>query len=222
VSAAGRALRVLIADDHAVVRRGIRAYFEALEGVESAGEVSDGQEALDQLSAMAAYGDLPDVVLIDLLMPRLDGMTAIREIRRLHPGVRIVVMTSFGETERVHTALENGVSGYLLKDAGAAEVATAVRAAARDEVFIDPTVAKQLARSIVAPASGIAALTHREKAVLTLVADGRSNRDIAVELSISERTARTHVSNVLSKLNLKSRTQAALMAIREGLVTPRP
>lgn len=214
------ALEVLIVDDHAVVRRGIKAYFEVLDDIEAVDEATDGQEALEKLSAMAAYGELPDVVLMDLMMPRLDGVSATAEITRLYPSVKVVILTSFGETERLHAALDNGASGYLLKDAGPAEVAGAIRAASRDEVFIDSAVAKQLARSISSPPTGIALLTRRERDVLKLVAEGRSNQEIARELSISERTARTHVSNLLGKLNLRSRTQAALVAVRAGLLPP--
>ncbi|MDH6280775.1 response regulator transcription factor [Prescottella agglutinans] len=213
-------LRVLIVDDHAVVRRGIKAYFEVLDDVEAIGEAVDGNDAIAKLAALAAHGDLPDVVLIDLLMPNRDGVSATAEITRRFPEVKVVILTSFGEIERVHAALESGASGYLLKDAGPSEVAAAIRAAARDEVFIDTAVAKHLTRAMVAPATGISSLTQRERAVLVLVAEGRSNREIAGELSISERTARTHVSNVLGKLNLRSRTQAALVAIREGLLPP--
>ncbi|MFF1252794.1 response regulator [Pseudarthrobacter sp. NPDC058329] len=214
------ALEVLIVDDHAVVRRGIKAYFEVLDDIEAVDEATDGQEALEKLSAMAAYGELPDVVLMDLMMPRLDGVSATAEITRLYPSVKVVILTSFGETERLHAALDNGASGYLLKDAGPTEVAGAIRAASRDEVFIDSAVAKQLARSISSPPTGIALLTRRERDVLKLVAEGRSNQEIARELSISERTARTHVSNLLGKLNLRSRTQAALVAVRAGLLPP--
>lgn len=221
MSEAEQALRVLIVDDHAVVRRGIKAYFEVLDDIEAIGEAGDGQDALDKLASMAAHGTLPDVVLIDLLMPKLDGVATTAEITRRYPSVKVVILTSFGEMERVHAALENGASGYLLKDAGPTEVAGAIRAASRDEVFIDTAVAKQLTRAMVSPATGISSLTPRERAVLTLVADGRSNREIATALSISERTARTHVSNVLGKLNLRSRTQAALVAMREGLIPPR-
>lgn len=213
-------VRVLTVDDHAVVRRGIRAYLEVLDDIEVVGEASDGREALDELQNMAAYGELPDVVLIDLLMPNMDGAAATERIRQQYPSVKVVVLTSFGEMERVHAALANGAAGYLLKDADPGEVVAAIRAASRDKVFLDPTVARQLTQEIVAPPQGIGALTSRERDVLILVAQGRSNREIADELVISERTARTHVSNVLRKLQLTSRTQAALAAVRAGLVPP--
>ncbi len=213
-------VRVMIVDDHAVVRRGIRAYLEVLDDLEVAAEAGNGLEALDLLEAMAAYGELPDVVLIDLLMPKMDGVAASARITQLYPGVKVVVLTSFGEMERVHAALANGASGYLLKDAEPGEVVAAIRAAAVGDVFLDPAVARQLTQEIVSPPTGIGALTGRERDVLILVAQGCSNQEIADELVISERTARTHVSNVLRKLQLTSRTQAALVAVRQGLVPP--
>ncbi|MFD5446542.1 response regulator [Streptomyces tendae] len=212
--------RVLIVDDHAVVRRGIRAYLEALDEVEVVAEAGDGEEALEVLAAMAVHQELPDVVLLDLVMPRMDGVTATARITGQYPTVRVVVLTSFGEMERVHAALSSGAAGYLLKTAGPAEVAAAIGAATRDETFLDPTVARRLTREMVSPPTGLGALTGRERDVLILVGAGCSNREIAEELAISERTARTHVSNVLRKLQLTSRTQAALVAVREGLVRP--
>ena len=212
-----RALTVLVADDHAVVRRGIRAYFELLDDIDVVDEAVDGRDALDKLAALDAYGTRPDVVLMDLVMPRMDGIETLAVIRERYPGVAVVMMTSFGETRRVHAALEAGASGYLLKDAGPAEVAAAVRAAVNDEVFIDPAVARALTREMLAPRSGVDTLTQRELSVLGHVAQGRTNREIAQSLGISERTARTHVSNILAKLGLQSRTQAALLAVREGI-----
>jgi DNA-binding NarL/FixJ family response regulator len=214
-------IRVFVVDDHAVVRRGVMGYLEVLDDVEVAGEAADGQEAMERLTALDVHGQLPDVVLMDLQMPRMDGVAATAEISRRFPALRVVILTSFGETERVHAALHQGAAGYLLKDAGPAEVAAAIHAASRDEVFLDAAVARRLAQEIRAPHSGLGALTPREREILVLVAEGRSNREIAAHLVISERTARTHVSNLLGKLNLSSRTQAALVAIREGLVEPR-
>jgi DNA-binding NarL/FixJ family response regulator len=214
-------LRVLVVDDHSVVRRGVVSYLDVLDDVEVAGEAADGRDALDTLDALDRAGTLPRVVLMDLQMPRMDGVAATAEIARRFPSVRVVILTSFGENERVHAALQHGASGYLLKDAGAAEVAAALYAAARDEVFLDAAVARRVAQDIRGPRRGLGALTAREREILTLVAAGMSNKEIAGELVISERTARTHVSNVLGKLNLTSRTQAALVAVREGLVEPR-
>ena len=214
-------IQVLVVDDHAVVRRGVVAYLEALEDVAVAGEAGTGAEALDRLARAAVLHELPDVVLMDLQMPGMDGVTATAEIVRRFPGVKVVILTSFGETERVHAALEKGASGYLLKDAGPAEVDAALRAAVRDEVFLDAAVTRKLTQEMRAPRSGLGVLTAREKEVLILVAEGRSNKDIADHLVISERTARTHVSHLLAKMGLSSRTQAALLAVKEGLVQPR-
>ena len=172
----------------------------------------DGQAAWE-----AFQRTLPGLVVLDILMPRLDGVGATRLVRQQYPGVAVVALTSFSEAERVHAALEAGAAGYLLKDAEADELAAAIRAAYRGEVHLDPAVARKLTQSLVAPAHTISALTAREREVLVLVAKGQSNHEIADALLISERTARTHVSNILSKLGLPSRTQAALWAVREGL-----
>jgi DNA-binding NarL/FixJ family response regulator len=211
-------IRVLLVDDHAVVRRGMRAFMDMLDDIKVVGEAGDGQSAIDELPELAARDELPDVVIMDLLMPRLDGVAATKIIKERYPGVEVVALTSFSEAERVHVALEAGAAGYLLKDAEADQVAAAVRAAYRGEVHLDPAVARQLTRTLVAPQGTATALTPREREILVLVAQGKSNRDIADALVISERTARTHVSHVLSKLGLTSRTQAALWAVREGLV----
>lgn len=213
-------IRVLIVDDHAVVRRGIRTYLELLGGIEVLAEASDGQDALDTLKAMAAHRELPDVVLLDLVMPRMDGVLVTSRITSQYPDVRVVILTSFGELERIQGALANGASGYLLKSAGPDEVVAAIQAAARDEMFLDPAVARRLTRQMVSPPTGVGALTERERDVLILIANGYSNKEIADELVISERTVRTHVSSILRKLRLSSRTQAALVAVREGLVPP--
>jgi DNA-binding NarL/FixJ family response regulator len=212
-------IRVFLVDDHAVVRRGMRAFFDMLDDITVIGEAADGQAALDELAVAAAQDNLPDVVLMDLLMPRLDGISATRAIKQRYPQVEVVALTSFSEAERVHIALEAGAAGYLLKDAEADQVGAAVRAAKRGQVHLDPSVARTLTRSLIAPQRTATGLTPREREILVLVAQGKSNRDIAEGLLISERTARTHVSNVLSKLGLTSRTQAALWAVREGLVT---
>jgi DNA-binding NarL/FixJ family response regulator len=212
-------IRVFVVDDHVVVRRGMRAFFDTLPDIEVLGEAADGQAALDTLAVLAARDDLPDVVLMDLVMPRLDGLAATTAIKQRYPEVEVVALTSFSEAERVHAALEAGAAGYLLKDAEADEVGAAVRAAHRGEVHLDAAVARKLTRSLIGPRRSAATLTPREREILTLVAQGKSNRDIARALVISERTARTHVSNMLTKLGLASRTQAALWAIREGLVS---
>jgi len=211
-------IRVFLVDDHTVVRRGMRAFFEVFDDFEVIGEAVDGQAALDELAVLAVRQSLPDVVLMDLIMPRLDGIAATSAIKQRYPGVEVVALTSFSEAERVHVVLEAGAAGYLLKDAEADEVAAAVRAAHRGEVHLDPVVARMLTRSLITRQQPATTLTPREREILVLVAQGNSNREIAKALVISERTARTHVSNVLTKLGLASRTQAALWAIREGLV----
>ncbi|MFD1648789.1 response regulator [Pseudonocardia alaniniphila] len=211
---------VLVVDDHAVVRRGLAAYLESADGIEAVAEAVNGRDALVQLRRLATENRLPKVVLMDVLMPEMDGISAIGEILASYPDVRVVMLTSFGEVERVYAALQAGAAGYLLKDADPDEVAAAIRAAARGEVHLDPAVAGRLTRQLVSPPTGLASLTARERTVLALVARGLSNRQIAAELYISDRTARTHVSHVLTKLQLSSRTQAALVAIREGLIPP--
>jgi DNA-binding NarL/FixJ family response regulator len=212
-----RPIRVFLVDDHKVVRSGMRAFLSMLSDIEVIGEAADGQAALDELAVHARSDTLPDVVLMDLLMPRLDGVGATAEVRKRYPDVQVVALTSFSEAERVHAALVAGAAGYLLKDADADDLAAAIRAAHDGEVHLDPVVARKLTQLLIAPAHTATALTARERDVLVLVARGYSNREIADSLVISERTARTHVSNVLVKLNLASRTQAALWAIREGL-----
>jgi DNA-binding NarL/FixJ family response regulator len=210
-------IRVFLVDDHTVVRRGMRAFFDLLDDIEVIGEAPDGRAALDELAVLSGHGGLPDVVLMDLVMPRMDGLAATKAIKQRYPDVEVVALTSFSEAERVHLALAAGAAGYLLKDAEADEVGAAVRAAHSGEVHLDAAVARKLTQSLVAP-RGATALTPREREILVLVAQGKSNRDVADALVISERTARTHVSKVLAKLGLTSRTQAALWAVREGLV----
>jgi DNA-binding NarL/FixJ family response regulator len=215
-------IRVLVVDDHRVVREGIRSYFALVDDIEAVGEASDGRAALDALARAKAEDALPDVVLMDLLMEPMDGITATAAIKERYPDVEVVAVTSFVEEEKVHAALEAGAAGYLLKDAEADEVAAAIRAAKRGEVHLDPAVARKLTASLRRGPSTSPKdlLTDREREILSLVAQGKSNKEIATELVISERTARTHVSNILSKLDLSSRTQAALWAVREGLAPP--
>jgi DNA-binding NarL/FixJ family response regulator len=215
-------VRVFVVDDHAVVRRGLRGYLEMVDDMEVVGEAADGQEALEGIAALVAAGRPPDVVLMDLLLPGMDGVAATAALRDRHPGVAVVAMTSSTQAAMVHGALRAGAAGYLLKDAEADEVAAAVRAARAGGVHLGAVVARQLARSLVAPGPGtVNSLTGREREVLVLVAQGLSNRQIAESLVVSERTARTHVSNILGKLGVASRTQAALLAVREG-VAPAP
>jgi DNA-binding NarL/FixJ family response regulator len=208
-------IRVLLADDHKVVRRGLRGFFELLDDIEVVGEAEDGRQAVDLVERL-----LPDVVLMDLLMPVMDGIAATAEIKARFPEVEVVALTSFIEEERVTAALEAGATGYLLKDADADDVAVAIRRAQAGEVHLDPQVARLLARRIRTRREDVPAhepLTEREREVLALVAKGHANKEIAALLAITERTARTHVSNILGKLDLTSRTQAALWAIEHRI-----
>jgi DNA-binding NarL/FixJ family response regulator len=211
---------VLIVDDHDVVRRGLLAFLNSEPDIEVLGEAGGGAQALDLLALMDSEDRLPDVVVMDLQMAPMDGIESTRRVRALYTHIEVVALTSFAEEERVHAALEAGASGYLLKDSDADDVAVAVRAAHRGELKLDPQVARRLMSSLrEGPVDDPAAeLTSRELEVLRLVASGKPNKQIAAELTISERTARTHVSRILRKLRLSSRTQAALWAVREGLV----
>ena len=201
-------IRVLIVDDHTVVRRGLRGFFDLLDDIEVVGEAGDGHRAVAMADAL-----LPDVVLMDIVMPAMDVISAIAAIKGRHPDIEVVALTSFIEEDRVTAALEAGASGYLLKDAEADDVAAAVRRAHAGEIHLDPQVARMLAQRVRNPYPGHEPLTEREREVLRLVARGHSNKEIAALLDITERTARTHVSNILGKLDLASRTQAALWAI---------
>lgn len=212
---------VFLVDDHRVVRSGLSAYLALVDDIEVIGDAGGGSQAIERLGALAPDGRLPDVILMDLAMPEMDGITATREIKTRWPDVEVVAMTSFVEEAKVRGALEAGAAGYLLKDADADEVAQAIRAAHIGQMHLDPRVARLLVDSVRRPRPARAELTPREREVLALVAEGASNRQIAESLTVSERTARTHVSAILSKLGLVSRTQAALWAVREGL-TARP
>jgi DNA-binding NarL/FixJ family response regulator len=217
-------IRVLVVDDHAVVRRGLLDFLGSEPDLEVVGDADGGTQALDLLVRLDSEGRRPDVVVMDLQMPPLDGIEATRRIRARYDNIEIVALTSFGEAERVYAALEAGASGYLLKDSDADEVTAAVRAAHRGELQLDPAVARRLTESLRTAPPGDdpkVKLTTREVQVLRLVGAGKANKEIADELSITERTARTHVSNILGKLGLPSRTQAALWAIHEGLVNVR-
>ncbi len=214
-------IRVFLVDDHAVVRRGIQAYLDLVDDIEVLGEAATGQNALDNIAQLETNGELPDVVLMDLLMPEMDGIAATAAIKSRWPEIEVVALTSFIEEEKIHGALKAGATGYLLKDVAAAEVAIAIRAAYNGEMHLDPAVARRLAESLRVPKrdESIEPLTDREREVLGWVALGKANKEIARELHIGERTVRTHVSSILAKLGLVSRTQAALYAVREGLVS---
>lgn len=205
-------LRVMIVDDHKVVRQGLELFLSGEPDIEIAGHAGNGREALDLLPETTV-----DVVLMDLLMPEMGGIDAIREIRSTHPDVEMIALTSVLEDRLVHQAIEAGASGYLLKDTGASELAEAIRAVARGEVRLHPEAARRLAREVRTPDMR-ETLTPREVDTLRLLAAGQSNKGIAREFDISELTVKVHVSNLLSKLGLKSRLQAAIFAHREGLV----
>jgi DNA-binding NarL/FixJ family response regulator len=206
---------VLVVDDHAVVREGLRSFLELQEGIEVVGEAADGEAAV-----RAAEAWQPDVVLMDLVMPRLDGVGAMRELRRRLPSARVIVLTSFPDDDRLLPAIQAGAAGYLLKNADPQEVVRAVRAAHAGEALLDPGVAARLLEAIAQRPDSEPAerLTPREREVLALIARGMPNKLIARELQISEKTVKTHVGHVLAKLGVTDRTQAALQAVREGLV----
>ena len=214
------AIRVLLVDDHAVVREGLRNFLALQDGLEIVGEASDGNEAIEQAQRLE-----PDVILMDLVMPGLDGIGAMRQLRARSPASRVIVLTSFLEDERVLPAIQAGAAGYLLKNVEPAELARAIRAAHAGEAIIDPTAAARLVHAIADDARPRVEeperLTRRERDVLELIARGRSNKRIALELGISEKTVKTHVGHLLAKLGVSDRTQAALMAVEEGLVSPR-
>jgi DNA-binding NarL/FixJ family response regulator len=208
-------IRVLLVDDHGVVREGLRAFLELQDGIEVVGEAADGEEAVTLAEAAQ-----PDVILMDLVMPKLDGVGAMRELRDRAPGSRVIVLTSFLEDDRLLPAMRAGAAGYLLKNVEPAELARAVRAAHAGEAMIDPTVAARLVETLseTPDRHDPDHLTKREREVLELITRGRSNKRIALELGISEKTVKTHVGHLLEKLGVTDRTQAALLAVQRGLV----
>jgi DNA-binding NarL/FixJ family response regulator len=209
------AIRIVVVDDHAVVREGLRAFLSVQDGFEIVGEAADGDEALERAEQLD-----PDVILMDLVMPNRDGVSAMQKLRERAARSRVIVLTSFLEDDRLLPALEAGAAGYLLKDSQPAELARAVRAAHAGEAIIDPTVAARLVQALSErpPAPALDDLTARERDVLKLIAQGRSNKRIALELGISEKTVKTHVGHVLAKLDVTDRTQAAVLAVRHGLI----
>ncbi len=209
-------IRVLIVDDHQIVRKGLRALLETEEGLQVVGEAANGREAIAQADALA-----PDVILMDLVMPELDGVDATREIVRRHPGAHILVLTSYGSDNKIFPAIKAGALGFLLKDTRPDELIDAIREAAAGHSSLDPIVARRLLREFSQEASvpPKEPLTGRERDVLRHIARGLTNERIAERLFISEATVRTHVSNILAKLGLSNRTQAALYALREGLAS---
>jgi DNA-binding NarL/FixJ family response regulator len=211
-------IRVLLVDDHAVVREGLRAFLELQEGIEVSGEAADGEEAIDAAARLR-----PDVILMDLVMPRLDGVTAMRSLRERAPGARVIVLTSFLDDDKLLPALRAGAAGYLLKNAEPREVVRAVRAASAGEALIDPVVAARLIETLAVDGGEepLDRLTPREREVLVLIGRGFPNKLIARELDVSEKTVKTHVGHVLAKLGVTDRTQAAVFAVRAGIVGPR-
>jgi NarL family two-component system response regulator LiaR len=214
-------IRVLVVDDHAVVREGLRTFLELQDGIEVVGEAADGEEAVARAAELQ-----PDVILMDLVMPGLDGIGAMRELRRRSSSARVIVLTSFLDDDRLMPALQAGADGYLLKDVEPAELARAVRSACADEALIDPTVAARLLHTLSrdgnrgagpVAAAAIDQLTRREREVLELIALGYSNKRIALELGVAEKTVKTHVGHLLAKLGVADRTQAALLAVESGL-----
>jgi len=217
-------IRVLIADDHAVVRQGLRTFLELQEDIDVVGEAADGAQALQAAAALE-----PDVVLMDLVMPELDGVAAIERLRERAPATRVLVLTSFLDEDKVLPAIRAGAAGYLLKDVEPAELVRAIRTVDGGDSQLHPAVAARVLRELAGEAeegdgtgdgrSGQrhGSLTARELEVLALIARGGANKAIAFELGVAEKTVKTHVGNILSKLGLSDRTQAALYAVREGL-----
>jgi NarL family two-component system response regulator LiaR len=205
------AIRVLVVDDHAVVREGLRTFLRLQEGIDVVGEAEDGIAALD-----AALLHAPDVVLMDLVMPRLDGVEAMRRIRAERPQTRVIVLTSFGDDEKLLAAVHVGAAGYLLKSAEPSEIVRAIRSAHAGEAVIDPKAAGRLLDALARTQPG-AHLTPREAEVLASLCRGLSNKRIALELRLSEKTVKTHIGHIFAKLGVSDRTQAALVAVREGL-----
>jgi NarL family two-component system response regulator LiaR len=207
-------IRVLIADDHAVVRQGLRTYLELQDDVEVVGEAADGAAAIIAAAELA-----PDVILLDLVMPELDGVAALGALRERVPRARVIVLTSFGEDDRLFAALRGGAAGFLLKDTQPADLVRAIRTAHAGQAPLSPAVATRVVEELAhgGRTRALDVLTPRELDVLRLIAHGRSNKRIALELGVAEKTVKTHVGHLLAKLDLSDRTQAALYAVREGL-----
>ena len=213
-------LRVVIADDHAILREGLRALLATTDDIEVVGEAADGREAISRVQALR-----PDIVIMDAAMPGLGGLEATLELRRTHPDVKIVVLTQYEDREYIRRFLQAGVSGYLLKKSAGKELASAIRAAARGGLVLDPEVAKEALRE-PAPSDGSGSggsslydtLTDREKQVLKLVAEGHSNKEVAELLDISVKTAMSHREHVMEKLDLHSRTDLIKFALRKAII----
>ena len=218
MSEADAPIRVMLVDDHAVVREGLRSYLELEEGLDIVGEASNGREAVRRAREWR-----PDVILMDLVMPEMDGVEATKAIREQLPATRVIVLTSFIEEDKVIPAIQAGANGYLLKNVSAPELVKAIQAAHSGQAQLDPLVARKLMERVTTPASKDPEaalgemLTDREREVLKLIANGYANKEIARELVVSERTVKGHVSNILNKLGVQDRTQAALYAVKHKL-----
>ncbi len=206
-------IRILIVDDHALVRQGLRSVVHVLPNMEWIGEARNGREAVQVVAELH-----PDLVLMDLVMPEMDGVAAIGAIKEAHPGVRVVALTTFAEAELVLGAVQAGADGYLLKDMELSELERAIRTVHAGQPYLHPEATRHLLQATAQPAEPPDRLTRREREVLVLIARGLSNRQIATKLTITEKTVSVHVSNILSKLQLESRTQAALYAARTGMI----
>lgn len=211
-------IKVLIVDDHQVVRQGLRTFLELQEDIIVVGEAGDGVTAVEMVHQLN-----PDVVLMDLVMPRLDGIEATRQVKSMAANVKVMALTSFTEDEKVFPAIQAGASGYLLKDVSPDDLVEAIRAACRGEARLHPDILRKLMEQVAfqsMPQREIQgeSLTERELDVVRLVAQGRNNHEIAQDLVISEKTVKTHISNILGKLNLEDRTQLAIYALKRGLV----
>jgi NarL family two-component system response regulator LiaR len=206
-------VRVMIVDDHTIVREGLRTFLDMLPDIELVGEAGNGEEAL-----VVAAKVRPDVVLMDLVMPLMDGIEAIRRLHAESPQIKVIALTSFSDDDKLYPAIKAGAAAYLLKDVGPQQLAEAIRAAARGEMHLHPEVTRRLMSGIAGGgADPVEPLTAREEEVLHCLGRGLSNKEIGAELFISEKTAKTHVSNILGKLGLQDRTQAALYAVKHGM-----
>jgi NarL family two-component system response regulator LiaR len=209
-------IRILIVDDHVLIREGIKALVASVHDVEVVGEAADGYQAVEQARLLA-----PDVILLDLVMPEKDGLQALPELAECCPATRVLVLTSYTDDDKVFTAIKSGALGYLLKDSTSEELLKAIRSVYRGESSLHPTIARKLILEINRPPEQPSArepLSSREMEVLSLIARGLSNKEIASQLNLSEHTVNSHIGNILKKLHLANRTQAALYALREGIV----
>jgi NarL family two-component system response regulator LiaR len=210
-------INVLIVDDHGIVRQGLRKYLDLHENITIVGEAENGLTAVEKVNQFT-----PDIVLMDLVMPEMDGIEATQKIIAVHPGIKVIVLTSFSEDDKVFSAIKAGAVGYLLKDVSPPDLAKAIQAVHSGETHLHPDITKKLMNQFVNPKSesetGPEDLTPRELEVLQFIAQGLSNKELAIELTISEKTVKTHLSSIYSKLNLSDRTQAAIYALKHDLV----